>query len=95
MGKGERLIDTIGDLLASLDHMAKECEEEAEVYRTLAEILQAEARDPEFVARAVNDPAVVRIVSLIHDLYTAGEFDLAREIENFFALLAGAGRGDR
>ena len=58
----------------------------------MAEIL-AEARDPEFVARAVNDPAVVRIVSLIHDLYTAGDFDLAREIENFFAQVAG--RGDQ
>lgn len=80
--------------LWDLLHRAEEARAEAEVYRTLAEIL-AEARDPEFVARAVCDPAVVRIVALIHQLYEAGDFDLAREIENFFALLAGASRGDR
>lgn len=81
-------------IFLGLLHRAEEAEAEAKVYRTLAEIL-AEVRDPEFVARAVCDPAVVRIVALIHQLYEAGDFDLAREIENFFALLAGASRGDR
>jgi len=73
-------------------HRAEEARTEAEVYMALAEIL-AGCPDPEFVVRAVCDPAVVRIVSLIHELYEVGEFELAREVEQFFALLASAGRG--
>jgi len=73
----------------------EEAEEKAKVYRTLAEILVERPDDVEFIARAVKDPAVVRVISVIYSLYEAGQFELAREIENFFALLAGASRGDR
>ena len=67
---------------------AEEAEEKAKVYRTLAEIL-AEHPDVEFIVRAVKDPAVVRAISVVHALYEAGQFELAREVEAFFEDLAG------
>jgi len=79
-------------IFLGLLHRAEEARTEAEVYMALAEIL-AGCPDPEFVVRAVCDPAVVRIVSLIHGLYATGDFEVAREVEQFFALLASAGRG--
>lgn len=69
---------------------AEEAEEKAKVYRTLAEIF-AEAEHPdkvEFIVRAVKDPAVVRVISVIYSLYEAGS-ELAREVEAFFEDLAG------
>lgn len=67
---------------------AEEAEEKAKVYRTLAEIL-AEHPDVEFIARAVKDPAVVRVISVIYSLYEAGQFELAREVLEEFEDLAG------
>lgn len=63
---------------------AEEVEEKAKVYRTLAEIL-AECPDVELLVRAVKSPAVVRAISVIYSLYEAGQFELAREVEAFFA----------
>lgn len=67
---------------------AEEAEEKAKVYRTLAEIL-AEHPDVEFIARAVKDPAVVRVIFVIYSLYEAGQFELAREVLEFFEGLVG------
>ena len=67
---------------------AEEAEEKAKVYRTLAEIL-AERPDVEFIVRAVKDPAVVRVISVIYSLYEAGQFELAREVLEEFEHLVG------
>ena len=68
---------------------AEEAEEKAKVYRTLTEILAEHPDDVEFIVRAVKDPAVVRVISVIYSLYEAGQFELAREVEAFFEDLAG------
>lgn len=83
-------MDAMKEAFLDLLSRAQEAEEKAKVYRTLAEII-AERPDVEFkfIARAVKDPGVVRVIFLIYSLYESGQFELAREVEAFFEDLAG------